>query len=203
MKNNLMSPAILELERGFKYLNDAIFDNSLPSPVITIQSRGRSKNTLGWFMGEAWADLKEDEPEKKIPEITICAESLDRSTLEVFHTLIHEMVHLRNFDRGIKDCSKGGYHNKKFKEACEIIGLDVEKTKKGYSDTSLTSELIDLIKQIKVNSAAFDIFRSPPEAKKGPGSKLKKWSCGCTNIRVATELNAICQTCENPFVRAE
>ena len=34
---------------------------------------------------------------------------------------------------------------------------------------------------------------------KGSGSKLKKWSCGCTNVRVATDFNATCNGCGNDF----
>jgi len=33
-------------------------------------------------------------------------------------------------------------------------------------------------------------------------SKLKKWSCGCTNVRCAVELRAWCCRCGKPFVQA-
>jgi hypothetical protein len=37
---------------------------------------------------------------------------------------------------------------------------------------------------------------------KGSGSKLKKWSCGCTNVRVATHFDATCNQCGNDFEQA-
>ena len=36
--------------------------------------------------------------------------------------------------------------------------------------------------------------------KRGPGSKLKKWTCGCTNVRVAIDdFQAKCLKCGNKF----
>ena len=40
----------------------------------------------------------------------------------------------------------------------------------------------------------------PPKPKKKGKSKLKKWSCGCQNVRVGTkEFHATCDLCNNPF----
>jgi hypothetical protein len=40
----------------------------------------------------------------------------------------------------------------------------------------------------------------PPKVKPKGKSKLKKWSCGCTNIRVAVkEFEAKCLKCGNVF----
>ncbi len=44
------------------------------------------------------------------------------------------------------------------------------------------------------------VVAKPP---KRPGSKLKKWSCGCTNVRVAVELDALCRRCGRPFALQE
>ena len=42
---------------------------------------------------------------------------------------------------------------------------------------------------------------TPTKTGKGSGSKLKKWTCGCTNVRVAVEyFDATCNSCGNDFV---
>jgi hypothetical protein len=41
-----------------------------------------------------------------------------------------------------------------------------------------------------------------PRTGKGSGSKLKKWYCGCTNVRCAVDLVATCNGCGNLFERA-
>ena len=46
------------------------------------------------------------------------------------------------------------------------------------------------------------IINIPAKAKSKGKSKLKKWSCGCTNIRVAVKyFKAKCLNCGNDFVR--
>jgi hypothetical protein len=44
------------------------------------------------------------------------------------------------------------------------------------------------------------ILKIPPKAKLKGKSKLKKWTCGCTNIRVAVkDFDAKCLKCGNRF----
>jgi len=38
-----------------------------------------------------------------------------------------------------------------------------------------------------------------PLPKKKGRSKMKKWSCDCTNIRAAVEVEATCNKCSNTF----
>lgn len=108
-------------------------------PVITV-SPDTTKGAYGWCTAwKAWsvgeqkkvADLatltKEAlEAMKKddgFYEINICAEHLARPFEQVAETLLHEMVHLYNLQIGVQDTSRSGtYHNKKYKEAAELIG---------------------------------------------------------------------------------
>lgn len=34
-------------------------------------------------------------------------------------------------------------------------------------------------------------------------NKMKKWSCGCTNVRCAKHLFAVCTRCRQPFAPAD
>lgn len=198
MKESI-APAIKELERFFNFFNRKLYDNKLPTPIITIQSTGR-KNALGWFWADAWKRKKGD-----VPEINITAEHLNRGVSDVLETLLHEMVHLDNWHQKIPDCSAAQYHNAAFKRGCEKIELICERGKHGWNLTSLSGSLSNLIKQGKPNAEAFAIFRRAElGARKGVGSRLKKWSCGCTNIRVAvSDFSATCNNCGNEFEEME
>lgn len=197
-----MSEITSELERLFSFFNLKIFDGKLPSVMITIQRAGR-KPFLGWFWEGVWIS-----DSKSICEINLSAEWLFRPVEEILNTLIHEMVHLENAIAGIKDCSKAQYHNGKFKVAAERATLKVERYKRlGWAVTSNTPETLKIIQAAKPNHKTFLAVSQVPNAAasgKKKGSKLKKWFCGCTNIRVAvSEFSATCNLCENKFQCAE
>lgn len=96
------------LEDAFDALNKEYFENTLPKPIITIQS---SPRTYGHFTtSEVWRD---GQRKKSFYEINIGAERLDRPIASTMATLIHEMVHYYCHLNGIQDTSRGNtYHNK-------------------------------------------------------------------------------------------
>jgi len=137
--------AIDELQRNFKLLNETYFNNELERPVITIQTDTTS-GAYGWIsVNKVWSS-KDD---AWFREINLCAEHMNRPAELVITTLLHEMVHLYNIQRGVQDTSRSGtYHNQKFKEIAERSGLIVEKNDKyGFCITKPTQELIDLVKK--------------------------------------------------------
>lgn len=111
-------PVIKELERVYDFLANK-FNLKAIRPIITIQTKGRQKSTLGWYWNNKWQVNK-----KEFSEINISAESLNKNPIE---TLIHEMVHYSNAVNKIEDCNHHQYHNKRFKEKAEMYGLNVEK----------------------------------------------------------------------------
>lgn len=202
LKPTSILPAIKELERFFKYFNKKLYRGSLPVPIITIQSAGR-RRYLGWFCADIWRHRKNE-----VPEINITAEELNRKPEEILETLLHEMVHLDNWKHDIVDCSTNQYHNKNFKRGCEEIKLVCEKHSNpgiGWGYTYLSPELKKLIRLGKPDKEAFKMFRLDQSInKKGPGSRLRKYTCGCTNIRVAvSEFDATCNLCGCDFQEAE
>ena len=54
-------------------------------------------------------------------------------------TLLHEMVHLRNFAVGLNDCSRSQYHNRHFRDAAILAGPDCLcwTRSRGYGHTQL------------------------------------------------------------------
>ncbi len=123
------------LQKAFAHFNAALCENKLPVPILTILSRGSSKNTLGWSLKAGWT-----QGEDKHHELVICAETLNRPITEVLETLLHEMAHYYNAHHDISDCNHQGRHNKKFKKTAEeLFFLKVDKQgNKGWAHTSLT-----------------------------------------------------------------
>ena len=81
--------------------------------------------------------------------LQICAEYIDRPIGEVAATMLHEMAHLYNLTKGIKDVSNNGYyHNKKFKETAETHGLSISHHNTyGWTVTKLNTETAEWLAQ--------------------------------------------------------
>lgn len=199
-----LAPAIAELHRVFDAVNERFYNGDLPSPVITIQSQGRKKGVLGWCTTwEAWQRVKEsgEETEGKF-EISLTAEYMNRPVIEILETLVHEIAHLANAHYGIHDCSGTQYHNRKFKEQAEYLMLKVSQVaRKGWAHTELTPELAEWLESLHVDESAFEFARGELPARKKAPTKMKLWECGCTKIRAAVEIDAICKKCGQPFER--
>jgi len=131
------------LEKIFRTLNEDKFDGELETPIITIQSTPRAYGHI--TVGKVWGNAHGG----KQYELNIGAGTLNRPVENIVSTMLHEMVHLYNMMHGIKDCSRGNtYHNKKFKEKAESVGLVIEYDSRiGWSITSPSEELIEYIIQ--------------------------------------------------------
>lgn len=211
------SRVIQELERIFMQLNETLLfrQQNLPLPVITVQSCGRRVHTLGWFARKAWTD-----GDVRLPEINLSAEYLRRPVTDVVGTLVHEMVHESNWLAGVRDCSSTNYHNRQFKTAAERVHLICEraddgKNLMGWAYTTPSPKLCDIIHGLDIDEDAFALYRELPREFKLPGEawekspkpaepRMKKWSCGCTNIWSAVEVVARCSkpNCGGDFRRS-
>ena len=199
------------LNKIFDLLNEEFFENELSRPTITIQSTPRA---YGHF------SLREDTWVSKLGgthEINIGAGTLSRPIEEVVSTLLHEMVHYYNYERGVQDCSRGNtYHNRKFREEAERRGLIVEHSDKyGWSHTSPSDLLLDFVLEnnlsdILINRNEFSGFQMgstgthsgtsiTPTAKK---SSSRKYICPCcgTSIRATKKVNIGCLDCGAPMI---
>ena len=199
------------LNKIFDLLNEEFFENELSRPTITIQSTPRA---YGHF------SLREDTWVSKLGgthEINIGAGTLSRPIEEVVSTLLHEMVHYYNCERGVQDCSRGNtYHNRKLKEEAERRGLIVEHSDKyGWSHTSPSNLLLEFVLEndlsdILINRNEFSGFQMggtgthsgtpiTPTAKK---SSSRKYICPCcgTSIRATKKVNIGCLDCGVPMI---
>ena len=198
-----LQSVIGKLEELFSKFNAKFFNGELTTPVIAA-SPDNTRGAFGWCTGwKAWKDA--DGKNDGYYEINMCAEHLSRPFELVCETLLHEMVHLANLQRGIKDTSRGGtYHNKDFKNAAETIGLTVEKTKSGWNKTGLTEDLEKYLKT-EFGKDGFKLYRERQlklSAKtSGKKSNSRKYVCPCCGaiIRATKEVNVTCTDCNEPF----
>lgn len=210
---NDLKPAIDELTRIFEFLNDRLYQGSLPHPVITIQTNGRRKEVLGWCSSEqVWVSRADGE---YFYEINIVAEHLDRKGLDIAETMNHEMVHLYNNETGVKDVSRQGYfHNKNFKMAAESKLLECEKVQsKGWAKTFPTPEFIKLVEEMQIDETAFYLVRDALKKKEGdqekePKEKKKKsikYQCPkChSSVRATKSILIACMSCKTVMLDSE
>lgn len=145
------------LGKAFSFFNEKLANKELDvTPVITIQSKGR-RAAYGWFWNETWKNGNE----ALRPEINIAAEHLSRTAPNILETLIHEMAHMVNAKRGIKDCNAAQYHNRKFKTTAEELGLVVEKMGAyGYAKTALCERAKAIVDEFiaGIDCSVFDHF---------------------------------------------
>jgi hypothetical protein len=111
--------------------------------VVLLPAPALQRNVLGHFAPLRWRPNTEGDV-GFFHEVVVVAEHMNREPNDILETLIHEAAHAQNFNRGIKDCSKNQYHNRKFKVAAEELGLVVHQVKHyGFAYTELADGTAD------------------------------------------------------------
>ncbi len=136
-------------------------------------------------------------------EITINTKYLRRPLAEHLDTLLHEQIHMWQEIHGKP--GKHGYHTKQFREKAASFGLIVNERGEGLG--VVPGPFLDLLAEYGVDTTEIKYYNAcevdPGQARMRGQSKMKKWSCGCTNVRAAVDVNARCLSCGNEFRRAE
>lgn len=101
-------------QRLYDYFNRELFDPGLPVCVLNFS---RHANTSGFFAPRRWSKGEERRHEISLNPSTL----LLRQPREVCSTLVHEMVHLWQAERGTP--SRAGYHNREWSEKMQAVGL--------------------------------------------------------------------------------
>ncbi len=182
-------------------------------------------NSLGHFAPLRWRGPRT--VADSIHEVVVIAEHLDRPPEQILETLIHEAAHAYNHQRGVHDCSKSQYHNRKYKETAEALGLEVRQVAHyGFALTSLAPGTAGKYEEEVQYLQRVLIHRRRPDLSPGRGtsssdedqdtdnnedgstssSRSRKAVCRCEPpfiIRVAKttlERTVIsCETCDQPF----
>jgi predicted SprT family Zn-dependent metalloprotease len=105
-----------ELQLAYDHFNQQLFGGELPGALLTLQ---REKNTFGYFSRNRFVGRREGE---KVDEIALNPSFFAVVPLvEVFQTLVHEMVHQWQHHYGKPGRTR--YHNHEWAEKMESIGL--------------------------------------------------------------------------------
>lgn len=202
------------LEKIYRQLNIDKFNGELCEPIITIQSTPRSYGHV--TCSKVWR-VKDGASY----ELNIGAGTLDRPIENVVSTMLHEMVHIYNLMNGIQDCSRGNtYHNKKFKEKAESVGLIIDYDSRiGWSITSPSEGLLDYIidkgwSDILINRNEHTHLARTGGNKSGDGdlqkptkkpSSTRKYICPkCgMSVRATREVRIMCVDCMELMIRDE
>ena len=119
----------------------------------------------------------------------------------IIGTLQHELVHLDNILKDIRDCSDDYYHNKKFKIRAEKAELVCEKSEKfGYGITLPSPELKKYIEEeIRPNPSKFEYYREKEIVipVKPPEKRIFKYICPQCNLEAKgkKDIHIICGSC--------
>ncbi len=132
-------------------------------------------------------------------EIALNRRYLDRREYwQVLGTLLHELLHAWQEAHG--QPGKWNYHNVQFRRKAAEYGLIIDE--EGHTEYEPNSPFMDLLRECGVQIP--DLPQPLGQRPRRGGSKLKKWSCGCTNVRVAVaDFRAQCLRCHNLFVRVD
>lgn len=205
-----MSRAVSRLEHMFNKINEDFFNNELPIPIITVQS---SPRTYGHCtVAKVWK--KKD---GETYELNIAAEVLDYPIEEIVDTLAHEMIHIFCRENNIKEVSRGGvYHNKKFKELAEKIGLDVFYDKRVGWNTKPSDKILQYAidndwSEITLGRKTRTSLSSLPTTTVTIGtttppvrtSSTRKYKCPCcnTSVRATKDVNIMCADCMKLMIK--
>ena len=119
----------LALNKAYKYFNRKLFKGKLPGCLLNFS---RKKNTHGFLAPERWRRV--GETEHSVHEISLTPTTLYREPIEVFSTLVHEMVHLWQWE--FANPSRSGYHNREWADKMIEVGLIPSNTgEKGGKQT--------------------------------------------------------------------
>ena len=178
---------LTELERVFQILNNGLFDGKLQSVALSVQSK--RKVSLRWMQDLESLVVGSDFPKLEYGEI--------------LGTILHEMIHIGNFQRGFTDVTTNQYHNKYFLQSALELGLVVIKHKtQGWAITSTVfprnvvervyikrpskesvKKRIEIFNSIELDKAVFKQGRADIREKirseKPPKTYFLKYQCNC------------------------
>lgn len=203
------------IEKMYRQLNIDYFDGKLVEPIITVMD---TKGSYGHVTCSKIWKVKNIERY----ELNIAAGTLSRPIESVVSTLLHEMVHIYCLMNNIQDTSRGTtYHNKRFKEQAEKVGLVIDYDKRiGWSITTPSEPLIEYIitqgwseilmnrgGQIHVTPVSGG-STSPDQNEKDPPKKpssTRKYICPrcSTSVRATRTVAIKCIPCDTQMIVEE
>jgi len=192
-----MNTLASELYWWVDFFNAVFFRDELaPIPALTFEKT--RVNNLGYYR-IGFNDFAVRD------QINLNRLYINRPMFETLQTLVHEMVHSWEHIYVPEDKrTKSWYHTKAFRTKLALIGI---LTNEKGCHIAVGDPFRYLLRQHGVEPEegtgtedGNGLIVIPPKVKPKGKSKLKKWSCGCTNVRVAIQdFQAKCLKCGNEF----
>lgn len=214
-----LSPLVAELERlyveaVYKWwgLGDAPTIMLENRPAITIASRGRKSTVNGWYVPAVWSDtvdsvldfLAGDDKAVvvKSAEIVIASEVLS-DPVQAIAELVRQM--LAHGDPNLRPKEGSFYYGGRWSSIAAsvdcVAAVNPEQPSKGLS-LWIPGAAFKQWATETWNPVVWSVSRDSLAGVK-KGSRMKKWSCGCTIVRCATKLDSTCHKCGKLFKWAE
>lgn len=198
---NVLSEVYQSLEKALNFFNERAFNSEFKQLVFVIQGeKATAKGTYGTQWAEKW-----QAEDTKLTEISLSAENLRLDDINrIFITIVHELVHERAHLKKIKDTSRNGrFHNKRFAELAEMVGLVCEKdSKSGYRTESATDALMKIFNEcyalINGDSLYKNMKRLHTTTKPKSTTNLVKYVCPMCGSIARAKMGAylICGECD-------
>ncbi|MGI5236996.1 hypothetical protein [Dactylosporangium sp. CA-139066] len=199
---------VRELEAAWTVIRG--FHPEVPAAVLVVASGSAAKSgsalTLGHFATSRW-----QHGDTQLPEVMVSGEGLSRTPAEVLCTLLHEAAHGLATARGIQDTSRQGrWHNAKFKQLADEVGITVTKDDRiGWSVSTLPDTTAQRYAvTLRHLAAVMSAYRHPdPTGATGRANNNNGVSAECAcprRIRVSTSVFTegpiLCGVCGTPFL---
>ena len=182
----------------------AMIQEKTGAPRATILVTRKTGRTMGHFThAKLWKAGDE-----AFHEIMVSANYFERGARAVLGTLLHEVAHSLDLQNGIQGVTGDGYHNKKFKETAEALGLTITQAKGiGWSVTEVSDACAERwAEALALIENALALMADSEQAKKtgGRNKNLKSARCGCGGVirlsaSVLEKCAPKCQNCGEMF----
>lgn len=182
----------------------ALIQEKTGAPRATILVTRKTGRTMGHFThAKLWKA-----GEESFHEIMISANYFERGARAVLGTLLHETAHSLDLQAGIQGVTGDGYHNRKFKQTAEALGLTITQAKGiGWSVTEVSDECAERwAEALALIENALALMADAEQAGKtrGRNKNLKVAVCGCgEKIRISAKAlekcAPMCQDCGQMF----
>lgn len=193
----ISTPMVAALEQAWAAIRKHHAEVPQAMIVLGAGSIGAKAGTLrlGHFAAMRWhTDTTSGDAGGQLAEVFVGGEGLRRGAAAVLGTLLHEAAHALADVRGIKDTSRQGrYHNARFKELAEELGIEVSKDPRiGWSPTSVPAATRQRYADtIAALTDALRLYRAPEQTGGNAGKSKNPPPCVCEcgrRIRVATSV---------------
>lgn len=190
-----------DIAKALEYAYKQVSKHHDVLPIIFTVALDERNTKRGSYTYDKWTNH-----ERTVDEVFINSNILAEGAESVMRTVLHEAVHSLARKREVQETSRDGrYHNKKFKELAEEVGLVVKKDEKvGYCTPGLTDEAKVVYAGAVEKIAKVLEFWQEPRPKGGSAGRQLKAVCGCGRIlrgsrKVFDEGEIICGNCGEEF----